>query len=338
MGAGGSGKGLLDRKFDMRTELMSTLKLTHRGGVALIIAISLLGIFSLLGMYYVRSSELELKKVGLLLDELRIRKFTQAGLNEVLAEIEKRWANGTIDDLLKRGEYEIRIPYYTFVNVGEGKQELSPSETIKVSVKVKILDESGKVNINLAPASVIQKILGVDGETARNLKSSLDPQSGGRYLYVLDEIFERGISLDNESMERVYKTLSTWNAGDISNPIPYLNLNEASSEVLKALFNLNDIEVEKAISGKPYDSIESFIGMLGKDPSSFNIRIGDYVGKKWVFPFTDRSNSFRILLEGELSREISGVAYRRVRYGLEVGIVLVDGKAMRIWNRVLRSV
>ncbi|MCX8066141.1 MAG: general secretion pathway protein GspK [Candidatus Hydrogenedentes bacterium] len=321
----------------MRNRLKGNLPLKLDSGVALIIAISFLGIFSLLGMYYVRSSEIELKRVNLLLDELRIREFVHAGLNEVVAEIEKHWTNGTIEDLLNRGEYEIGMPYYTFINVGEGKQILSPSDVVRVALKVRVFDESGKININLAPASVIQKLFGVNGEIARNFKAKLDMQSGGKWLYVLDEIFERGIPFDEELNVRINQNVSTWNAGDPSAPIPYLNINKATPEVLKALFNLSDSEVERVVSMKPFDSFENFVGIIKKDPISFNVKIGELNGEKWFFPFTGKSSSFKIVLEGELRRGVSGVTYNRVKYSLEVGIVIVDGRAKKVWNRVLRS-
>lgn len=307
-------------------------------GVALIIAISLLGIFSLLGMYYVRSSEIDLKRVGLLLDELRVREYTNAGLNVVIAEIEKHWVNGTIDDLLNKGEFQIEIPYYTLIYKGEGKRNLDTSDTNEVSVKAKIFDESGKANINLAPVSVIQKILKVDGDTARQLKSKLDKQSGGKWLYVLDEIYTRGVSLNGVNLEEIYENLSTWNAGNPENPIPYLNINRATPEVLKAVFNLNDAEVEKVLSARPFRTLEEFVNLVGKDPSTFNIKIGNFLDSKWVFPFTGSSNSFRIILNGELRKNVSGSSYRKVSYSLEVGVVIVDGKAKIVWNRLLRSV
>ena len=305
-------------------------------GVALIIAVSLLGIFSLLGMYYVRSSEIDLKRVSLLLDDLRVREYTRAGLNVVLTEIEKRWGNGTIEELISKGEFQVDVPYYISIYKGDRKVELDVSDTVRVSVRIKVYDESGKVNINLVPVSVIQKILKVDGETARRLKSEFDLQSGGRWLYVLDEIYSKGVSPDNISLEDINKSLSTWNAGSPDNPIPYLNVNKASSDVLKAVFNLNDAEVEKVISARPFESLEELINLIGKDPSSFNIKIGNLSDTKWAFPFTGKSNSFRVILTGELKREVLGSHPRTTSYSLEVGIVIVDGKAKVVWNRLLK--
>jgi DNA uptake protein ComE-like DNA-binding protein len=290
-------------------------------------------------MYYVRSSEIDFKRVGLLLDEVRVRDYTRAGLNFVLAEIEKCYANGTVEELLNKGKFQIDIPYYTLVNKGGNKYELDTSDNVKVSVKAKIYDESGKVNFNLAPVSVIQKLLKVDGETARRLKSEFDRQNGGKWLYVLDDIYDKGVISDNVGIDHIYENLSTWNAGNPENPIPYLNINKASPEVLKAIFNLSDAEVEKIVSAKPINSLGDLISLIGRDPSNFNIKIsGDLSDSKWVFPFTGRSNSFRVVLTGEMHKESLGSIYRKVNYSLEVGIIVFEGKARVVWSRVLKPI
>ncbi|HOV33062.1 MAG TPA: type II secretion system protein GspK [Candidatus Hydrogenedens sp.] len=317
-----------------------SLKKIGDKGVALLIAISLLGVFALLGIYYVRDSETELQRTVLLLDEMKVKDYAKAGLNLALAELERAWRTDQIQDLLSRCPLEFDCPYYKQSYGINETLFLGPSDTIQVKIKAKIFDESGKINLNCSPASVLQKILNVDGETARQIVSNL-PTSGmnstnQRWIYLVDELYDRGWLKKEKTNMKALNFVSAWNAGNPENPQSYLNVNIAPPEVLMTLFNANLDDVQKIINARPFKSFNEVISTIGKDPSTFNVKV-DGSSSTWQFPFIDRSTSFRVIVTSELSRVISGRNYNKIYASYEAGVVFIDGKPTIVWNKNIPS-
>lgn len=300
------------------------------------IAISLLGVFALLGMYYVRDAETELRRTVLLLDEMRVREYAKTGISSALVELEKAWRTDTIQELLDKCPLEFRYPYYKQEYKGDGNFVLEPSDTINVSVKVWITDESGKINLNCSPASVLQKILNVSGETARRIVSNLPdsgiPSSSGKWFYLLEELYGANGIIQGEFNGQLTDFVSTWNAGNPNNPIPYLNINKAPIEVLMALFNISSDEAQKIVNARPIKSISDLITILGKPTTGYNIKIDD-MSPNWQFPFTGKSNSFKIVVVAELNRVALNKKYNHVFASKEAGIVFIENSPIIVWNR-----
>lgn len=305
-------------------------------GVALMIAISMLGIFALLGMYYIRDAETELRRTVLLLDEMRVREYAKTGISSALVELEKAWRKDTIQELLDKCPLEFTYPYYKQEYKGDGTFALVPSDTMSVKVKVWITDESGKINLNCSPASVLQKILNINGEMARRIVSNLPnsgmPSSSGRWFYLLEELYGPSGVIQGEFNEQGMNFVSTWNAGNPNNPIPYLNINKAPVEVLMALFNISSDEAQKIIDARPIKSMNDLITMLGKPTTGYNIKVDD-MSLNWQFPFTEKSNSFKIIVIAELTRVTLGKKYNHVFASKETGVVFVENNPMVVWNR-----
>ncbi len=305
-------------------------------GVALIIAISLLGVFALLGMYYVRDGETEIKRTALLLDEMRVREYAKTGVSSALVELEKAWKSDTTQDLLEKCPLEFSYPYYKQVHKSDRSLSLEPSDTMDVRVKVWITDESGKINLNCTPASVLQKVLNINGETARRIVSNLPnpgfSSSSGKWFYLVEELYGPNGMIQEKIDKKILNFVSTWNAGNPNTPIPYLNVNKTSVEILMALFNISSEEAQKVIDSRPLKSMNDIVKLLEKSPMGFNVKVDD-MSSNWQFPFTDRSNSFKIIVEAELSRVVSGKKYNPVYASKEVGVVFVDGSPVVVWNR-----
>jgi len=309
---------------------------SSKKGVALMIAISLLGVFALLGMYYVRDAGTEMRRTVLLLDEMRVREYAKTGISSALVELEKAWRTDTVSELIDKCPLEFSYPYYKQEYKGNGTFALEPSDTISVNVKVWITDESGKINLNCSPASVLQKILNTNGEIARRIVSNL-PNSGvssstGEWFYLVEELYGTKGFIQGEFNEQIINFVSTWNAGNPNNPVPYLNINKAPVEVLMALFNINSDEAQKITNARPIKSMNDLITILGKPTTGYNIKV-DNMSSNWQFPFTEKSNSFKVSVIAELSREVSGKKYNRVFASKEAGIVFVEGNPMVVWNR-----
>ncbi len=308
----------------------------YKKGVALIIAISLLGVFALLGMYYVRDGEIELKRTSLLLDEMRVREYAKAGVNSALIELEKAWRRDTVDELLNKCPLEFTYPYYKQVYRGVENFSVEPSDTLNVQVKVWITDESGKVNLNCSPASVLQRILNITGEEARQVVSNL-PNSGAnpknaRWYYLLEDLYGKNGVIQTKLDSKVSELVSTWNAGNPEKPIPYLNINKSPAQVLMAVLNINYEETQKIINARPIKTMNDLIAILGKTPASFNVKVDETV-PDWQFPFTNKSNSFKITVVAELSRMVSGKKYNHISTSREVGVVFDSGNPVMVWNR-----
>jgi len=311
----------------------SFYKISNKG-VALIIAISLLGVFALLGMYYVRDSETELRRTSLLLDEMRVREYAKTGIYSAMVELEKAWRTDTIQELLDKCPLEFDYPYYKQVYEGNGTFSLESSDTVSVKTKVWITDESGKININCSSASVLQKIFNINGELARKIVSNL-PNSGmasstSKWIYLMEELY--GGIIPGSFNDQILNLVSTWNAGNPDNPVPYLNINKAPNEVLMALFNINLDEAQKIVNARPLKTMSDLVTILGKSPTGFNVKIDD-LSSSWQFPFTDKSNSFKIIVVVELNKEVLGKRYNRVFSSKEAGIVFIEGNPTIVWNR-----
>jgi len=317
-----------------------SLKKIGDKGVALLIAISLLGVFALLGMYYVRDSETELQRTVLLLDEMKVKDYAKVGLNLVLAELEKAWRTDKIQDLISRCPLEFDCPYYKQSYGINEASFLGPSDTIQVKIKAQIFDESGKINLNCSPASVLQKILNVDGETARQIVSNLPTpglnSTNQKWIYLVDELYDRGWLKKEKTNIEVSNFVSAWNAGNPENPQSYLNVNIAPPEVLMALFNINLDDAQRIMNARPFKSFNEVISAIGKDPATFNMKV-DTPSPVWQFPFIDKSTSFRVAVTSELSRVISGRSYNKIYASYETGVVFIEGNPIIVWNKSIPS-
>lgn len=317
-------------------QIQKALLRPNNPGVALIIAISLLGVFALLGMYYVQDSETELRRTSLLLDEMRVREYTKTGLSSALVELEKAWKTDAVQKLLDSCPLEFSYPYYRQVQKSDGTFSLELSDTINVKAKVWITDESGKVNINCSPASVLQKVLNINGELARrivlNLPNSGMGSSSGKWFYLVEELYGTNGIISGEFDEKILNLISTWNAGDPNNPMSYLNVNKAPVEVLMALFNINSDEAQKIVNARPLKTMSDLVTVLEKSPAGFNVKVDD-MSSPWQFPFTDKSNSFKIIVVAELNKEILGRKYNHVFASKEAGVVFIEGNPTIVWSR-----
>lgn len=231
-----------------------------RRGAALVIALSLLATFSLLGTFYLHSMELELQSKTLDIRAMRARQAAVAGLQAAIGGLYTGIEDGMLDVALGQG-YEIPFPVYAG-KMGQagpdapGTRNIEAHDTQITKATLSIEEESGKVNLNHAPASVLQLLLGIDGETARRLTSSLR-QDGAGWLIHPDELVSRGFMDANayDALDKKYVT--TVSVLDHSAPAPYLNINRASSAVLAAVLDLPLERAEQLREAGPYASLDA---------------------------------------------------------------------------------
>lgn len=301
-------------------------------GVALLLAISVLGLFSMLGMYYVRDSELELRRTQMYIDDIRANIYADAGVQLAMAELQRAWHNDTLVNFSTMNRIlEVEIPYYKSFYLGKSGSRIEPSDTYKAKIHIEFFDESGKININCSSAGLLQKVMNVDGETARQIVGRLNQSAPKqKWFYLQEDLIN---FLPNIQADQVFfENVSTWNAGNPAKPISYLNVNAMSDKVFSAVFNIPLEETTQILSKRPFATVSDLVTAIGRDPATFAIKLDPNISH-WQFPLTNKSSSFRVLVKAETSRYIQGRAYNRNYQALEVGIVIIDGEPHLVWKK-----
>ncbi|MBI2423788.1 MAG: general secretion pathway protein GspK [Candidatus Hydrogenedentes bacterium] len=282
-------------------------------GAALVLALSLLAVFSMLGTYYLQSMQLAVDTNTLSIRSVRAHEAAVAGIEAAIGGLYTGLQEDQLHLILGK-EREIVFPVYKGVVNGE-THGIEAENRFENKAVLSIEDESGRVNLNHAPASVLQSLLGIDGETARKLASSL-PHAGGEaglvWLVHPDELVSRGF-LSEAAYAALDKTLlTTSSVAAHDTPAPYLNVNSASSAVLAALLGVPLQKAEELRAQRPYKTLEALAQAAGAD-----------LGALSMAPMlrTD-SQCFRIRSTGVIGR--SGGAGDQVSATLEA-VVLFDG-------------
>lgn len=249
----------------------------NRRGVALILAISLLALFTVLGTLYIRHMNIELDRAGLLLDQVRARNLAGAGVHAAIADLQRALPPRQLVQMLDKPR---TYTFATYKGVHEAQGlTLASMENRKAVATVTISDESGKINLNHAPASVLQAILGVDGATARAITSSL-PRTGGKpeggappqWLLSTDDLVTRGL-LTPDQFARVNPAwVTTYTVTDHADPAGFLNVNAAPADVMAAILDLPLEAAQKVMQRRPFNSLQGLGVAAEKDPATFNFK------------------------------------------------------------------
>jgi len=290
---------------------MTGRKRTNQRGAVLIFAISLLAVFSVLGTAYVVRMVNESESADLRIREARARALAEAGIHAAIGDLSIAVREERQNQLL--GESTYQFPAFKGVWTGE---DFVLENTERVSMAtVKVLDESGKANINHVPVSVLRLLLGVDGQTARLIATSLpgrpffggeDPESR-RWLHGADELATRDW-VDEDTMAAVdMEVLTSYSVppGE-ERPRDYLNVNSAPAEVLAAVLDIPLEDARQVMLRRPFESIEELEKTVGKPAKDFNMRPmpGDDSGLPRPLAF--HSRAFRLQAEGVFGTSTSG--------------------------------
>jgi len=279
-----------------------------RRGAALLFAISMLALFSALGMIYVRYMELELADTSRELREKRARQLAMASLESAAADLRQHILAPAQRTLSLGVPYQIELPTYRSIYMGESGivVEEMPSPRLAAATYT-IFDESGKVNINHAPASVLQKVLGVPGETARQIAASVPRAgqgSGGTWFLHLDDLAARGLA-EGVDMAAASQWVTPYSVVEHGKAQDYLNINAAELPVLAAVLDLSPEQVAQVKSKGPFSSAEALRAAVAEargvpaESLSTDASIGF------------QSRCFRVVCEGRYARIIDEDRYRQ---------------------------
>ena len=303
-------------------------------GVALLTALGLLFIFMVLGMGYVTYSINEADSSNYSLKDLRAHEMARGGVEAAIGELQKSLAAAGPAALIQDG-----IKMDSFPQYGPNRKApegFSLREQWRASVGVTIQDESGKINLNYAPPSVLQALLGVDGDTARRIRSSVAVQDGGGRMIVLDDLVVRKLVNAEVYAKLPLTELSVTNVADPAQVAETLNINAAKPDVLAAVFGMTLDEATKAFDGKrPFATLADAVAATGKDPALYNLKPAADTPGAIPVELSLQSRSFRIVSNASLAE--SG---REMKARVEAVVVFTKDGTVRVtyWSELPEKV
>jgi DNA uptake protein ComE-like DNA-binding protein len=303
----------------MRVPLTVQTRRPADRGAALLISIGLLAVFMILGFYYVNYMSLEWDETYYEIARTRARLAAESGVRLALADLQyAQEQDQTMQVLNRRLEYALPV-YMKLQDAGE--LGFSESDSYAVQAAVQVSDENARIDINHAPASVLQRILGIDGDKARAIVQSMPrqaeagnaaaPSAAGdksdtppdgstppAWFLSVDELVDRGFVTPEQYGELDTSLLTAFAVTDHAAPTAYLNLNRASAPVLAAALDLAPEKAEELATARPFKSLDALVNAAGKAPNTFNYRPAADASDALPAEFTLESSVFRLLSTG----------------------------------------
>ncbi len=245
--------------------------------MALVLALALMALFVVLGMAFVRHMKVENDQAAYQFEELRAEQTAEAGVYAAIGDLRRAMDAQQVLQVTAQPRSYV-LPAYKGIRNGQGLT-LEAANNFKASAAVTISDESGKVNLNHAPASVLQVILGVDGDTARAIAARLPRTNGNpadgavpKWLASADDLVTYGLLTQAQFAAINPALITTFTVTNHVNPTGFLNVNAAPAEVLAAVLDVPLDVAKKALAQRPFVSLAALSAAVEKDPSTFNIK------------------------------------------------------------------
>lgn len=282
-------------------------KKSRQEGVALLMAIALLLVFSILGSAYLRYMTIEVEKLRVEEGRTRAHYAAQAAVYAAVGEVKAALAEKRLDALFRQGPTAKDFP--TYARFDSEKGEYVIDEGVKTTVTWAVRDESGKLNINHAPASALRIVLGVDGTKAREICASL-PRSeeeaaqgaDRQWLTSPEELVTRGF-LSAEAYRSIDQSaLTVYTVPQPSNPVGYINLNTASTKVLEAVLDISPETAKAVAAARPFYSLADVCRAAGKPASMFNFKPDADAPESMPKALALESSAFRIFSRAQVKR------------------------------------
>jgi type II secretory pathway component PulK len=286
--------------------------------MALIAAIGMLMIFAMLGTAYIGYTTIEYDEAGIHLQELRAKRLAASGVEAAIAEMQAAIARG-----------ETPKPEYT-MSLAAYRQEATGLGVYPQPVKINVIDESSRVNLNFAPEPLL-RAMGLPENAA---KAVADYRAAGKKLASVASLRADGL-LDGQAYQAIDASLFTVYTGtDPRQPHSYLNLNTVPEKVLAAIFSINADEA-KALAGKrPFTSWADALQKVGREPGTFNVSAPQYAVRDMPRDLALVSRCFRLV--STVAMDMPGGTGRIASAGVEVVVVFPEngGRAVRYWQEL----
>ena len=277
-------------------------------GVALITALALLVLFSLMGGAYVGYMLRDRDGVAVALQKSYVRHAAEAGIYAAIGELQRQVDAGV--------NTPSTIPY-AFPLYRIQDDTLAPRDDAKLTTTVTVDDENARINVNFAPRGMLERILNVDRATARRITSEL-PHAGEagndaqRWFTTVDELVTRGY-LTREAFEQLdTDSITVYTGEDMNDPRQYINLNTAPANVVAAVLNIPEERARAIAQGPPLTTLADLASAAGQDASAFNtISVPNALPNALPSELMLQSRSFRLISEARLS--IDGASPKTAR-------------------------
>lgn len=307
-------------------------------GAALLIALALLALFSVLGVAFMRSMSTTDERVDLDMRSVAARHMASGGVQAAIGELQAAIQAKQVPELLAK-PLEFDLPVYAISR--QASTGFSQPDTRRGKARVTIQEESGKINLNHAPPSVLQAVPGIGGDVARAICNSLPREGAGangtRWFASLEDLVARGL-MPPAAFNALDKRLVTvYTVADHKNPVGFLNVNAAPPEVLAAILNVTPDAAKAVAAKRPFNSLAELIAATGKDPATFNLKPGEGAPGALPRELAFQSHCFRIVSEGIVSNVgPQGQEYRATRSRAEAVVILNDSMPPKVtfWSEI----
>lgn len=298
--------------------MQRTNRHSAKRGMALVAAIGMLVIFAMLGTAYIGYMTIEYDEAGIELHEIRAQHLAAAGVDAAIAQIQ---------DAIKRGEAP--QPEY-LVSLATYRQEATGQGSYTQTVRVRVTDESARVNLNYAPPALL-RALGFSENGAQGLA---DYRAAGKRLASFESLRTDGL-LDGAGYQALDASRFTVYTGtDTRQPHSYLNLNTAPPAVLAAIFAINESEANALADKRPFTSWADALQKVGREPATFNVSAPQYASRDMPRDLALASRCYRV--ESTVDMNMPGGTGRPMSAGVEAVVVFPEngGSAVRYWHEM----
>jgi type II secretory pathway component PulK len=231
-------------------------------GVALLTALAVLVVLSMLGAAYVRYLSIDMQASRLEEARLRAREGAEAGLRAATARI--RSALEAEQTLRLPQENELELPIYRLLQTA-----LVADDDQVVRVRVRISDESARISINTAPAAVLAAVDGIGEENARRIVQARPKDNSAPWFVDASQLMPRGL-LSEEAFERARPFITAQSVLDPREPQPHLNINAVPESVLAPLLDLPANAAQTLSDQRPFDSLNRLAAAAGRGVVTFD--------------------------------------------------------------------
>ncbi len=278
-----------------------------RRGTALLTALALLAIFSILGAGYLTYMGIETDQIRYEAETRQARVGAEAGVHAAMGAIHQALADG--EAVTDGDEFTYTLPVYR-----RHEDQLEARETRRVTVEVLVTDEQARLNLNHTPPPMLGAILGLDQDAVDALAAALPepgekPGNGRRWLASPNELVSRGI-LDAETYEQLDHSLVTTDSIPPSAPpVGFLNVNTIPQTALQVLLGIEDARLSDVLAERPFDNMDQLMNAAERASEVFAIA-QEAVGPE-ALGF--RSRALRLEATANLETRVNGDEWYTLR-------------------------
>lgn len=297
-------------------------------GAALVLALALLAILAVMGTYYVRNMQMEADSGEIALSEARARLVAEAGVNDAVDRLSRAVPENAIA-IAMRAPAALELPTYLRTG-GDTSRDFAARETRRNRAETRMTDESARINLNLAPAPVLQAVLNVDAAKAGAVWAGIHSASPA-WLAIPDDLVARGLLTPEEFAAVDRSLVTTISVADPAQPGSYFNINEAEPKAAAAALGVTVDAAAALLAQKPFRSLEALSAAAGKDLKALPETTGALPGDAFAFD----TRCVRIVSEGIFAKtDLRGGEYHRAHARAEAVVRLNNAGTWDVvyWN------